>query len=792
MGNTNKKVVYTVLVEENKGLLPPLHKQKGWDYICFTDFAKVEAGVWTIQALPKLPVLAKAAGNPNLIAGLLKALPHRFLQQYEYSLYVEPNRLLAGRIDRFTSKKPAELQTLGSVFYGPFIAAERLMENQTLATGQQIKSFTKQQQDRMKKQMKRWQADGLPEGNGCPETGVLGRKHNLEQVSRAMEIWAVELQDGCMQDAPALAYACYKAGVGWQAALAGFPGQGEWLSPSEEFAPDLSGNLPKFYQLLEEEKLAAGEGTGKEKALNIKELDFIYEMMNRSLQNGKAEEGVKYGLMLMALSNQESGLEKYMSAVRVIMAVYWKKEAYDQLRRFIELYVNKQRVSQLDQCRIYYILCLLAGQQRQYDLSNQYADQYLLVRKKVLNSGDEALGKTVSAWGDNPVGEENYKGILYAKLINHMELGNFTAAEESIAAPKMLDVFIGNEEYAARVVQHYCKNKRFEGLGRLLAAFKREDLPIGVEKLCKVLDSQLLPEDYPAVLEVLEKQGVQDYPVLLNLREREPEDIDRETVFGLACAYVQDKVGDGGQYLWLVLLAQAYRLQLDPAPVYNMGSLEVAEFAVLYLYSSHLEWVKKLRQELEAQQQESTPLENVVEQYLLMRVSEMLCESHGDELEFSPESYLERYFHGLDKRFQWESTRYLPELLEGTGSPLLPPKVRAVCAMHQMHKLGEIGDTLGALSALRVALENNPELGDIAFALTARLTGQLEEGSRGDLTSDEEVEEILSNIKPRIEFLLAGGRIQEIIGIIHELERMMPSDPDVRRFKIMAGLLPPS
>ena len=85
-----KIAVYTVLVGQKEALNEPLFyigpsapTDLDLDFICFTDNPELQSDTWTMRPLrhPLLP--------PARLSRLPKALPHQFLPEYDYSLYMD-------------------------------------------------------------------------------------------------------------------------------------------------------------------------------------------------------------------------------------------------------------------------------------------------------------------------------------------------------------------------------------------------------------------------------------------------------------------------------------------------------------------------------------------------------------------------------------------------------------------------------------------------------------------------------------------------------------------------------
>lgn len=84
--NMNKKVIYTCLVGNYDVLRQPLAIDESYDYICFSNDIKEErVGVWQIRPIPF------THKDKARLSRYVKILPHRALEDYEWSLWMDAN-----------------------------------------------------------------------------------------------------------------------------------------------------------------------------------------------------------------------------------------------------------------------------------------------------------------------------------------------------------------------------------------------------------------------------------------------------------------------------------------------------------------------------------------------------------------------------------------------------------------------------------------------------------------------------------------------------------------------------
>ncbi len=242
MSITGKKVIYTVITNQYDHLFPSLEEQDGWDMICFTDDEGLIGAGWQVKPIPQF-IQKQADGDAVKTARLVKLLPHRFLEDYEYSLYLDANRLLSQKADVFVEDCEDDIVCLGSLYVDAYAAVENLIfeetkkqEEDTELLFSQPKPLEESQKNMIEDLVVQWQKGGLPEYSGCPGTAVMGRRHNRPSVVQVMESWAEYVQSGLTIDEVAFPYACYKNGVQWTERLQQLRREKEMFSRAEWFA----------------------------------------------------------------------------------------------------------------------------------------------------------------------------------------------------------------------------------------------------------------------------------------------------------------------------------------------------------------------------------------------------------------------------------------------------------------------------------------------------------------------------------------------------------------------------
>lgn len=200
-------VVYTAVFGGYEGLVPQ-PRIEGVDFLCFTD-RPMRARGWTVR------VVRPEEDDPVRDARKRKILAHRFLPDYETSIWMDGNYLvvgdprpLAGRV--LAERDMAVFSHAGTrsdprdCVYEEYEAMMRMGRE----TGR-----WKDDPDVMTAQIERYRREGFPERNGLIFSAVLLRRHHRPDVVRTMERWWAELSGGSRRDQLSFDYAAWKEGL---------------------------------------------------------------------------------------------------------------------------------------------------------------------------------------------------------------------------------------------------------------------------------------------------------------------------------------------------------------------------------------------------------------------------------------------------------------------------------------------------------------------------------------------------------------------------------------------------
>ena len=201
-----KKVIYTTIIGKYDILEEPSFIPEGYDFICFTD-QKINKpnSIWEIrQVLPLYKDNTRTARK-------YKILPHRFLPEYDISIWTDGNELVVGDINKLQEKY---LKNKNMAIYNHMSCWDKrdcIYEEAKaiFSLGNQNNNW-KDDPSIITKQMERYVNEQYPPNNGLIVSGVMFRKHNKKDIIDCMETWWTELKYGSKRDQLSFNYAAWK------------------------------------------------------------------------------------------------------------------------------------------------------------------------------------------------------------------------------------------------------------------------------------------------------------------------------------------------------------------------------------------------------------------------------------------------------------------------------------------------------------------------------------------------------------------------------------------------------
>ena len=208
-------VVYTAIFGGYDFLYEPEIIPDNVDYICFTDNKDMKSDIWDVRYV--LPLYEDSTRN----ARKYKLLVHRYLEEYDISIWVDGNFLVRGDVNELIDKylldrnfacydhKNCMLDPRGCVYQ----EAEAILRFGEINMEKSPESGTLNYKDNPKliqRQMERYIDMRYPRNNGLIVSGILFRKHNEKDVKITMEKWWEELKYGSKRDQLSFDYSAWK------------------------------------------------------------------------------------------------------------------------------------------------------------------------------------------------------------------------------------------------------------------------------------------------------------------------------------------------------------------------------------------------------------------------------------------------------------------------------------------------------------------------------------------------------------------------------------------------------
>ena len=195
-------VVYTCILGPYNGLLPQ-PQFPDVDYICFTD-QKFKSRHWKIIQIP-------SSTDPARESRRAKILPHLFLEDYEYSMYIDGNCII------LKNPIPLILSALKNYTMAHFDHKHSsdsrgciYKEHLAIIDIYNKSGRLKDDFEVMQKQIQIFKKEGYPENFGLIKGTVLIRKHNDSKLKQIMEEWWNIVQTGSKRDQLSFNYVAWK------------------------------------------------------------------------------------------------------------------------------------------------------------------------------------------------------------------------------------------------------------------------------------------------------------------------------------------------------------------------------------------------------------------------------------------------------------------------------------------------------------------------------------------------------------------------------------------------------
>ena len=205
-----KKVIYTSIFGGYDTLKDPIYLPKGYDFIAFTDI-DLKSNIWEVRK--KHPIYKDNTRN----AKKYKVLPHRFLSDYDISIYIDGNYVIKNDVNELVEKF---LQNANAAFYDHNQQPDYDKRDCIYQEASAIKYLydinpgtnktPKDNLDVIHKQVSKYADEGYPQHNGLINGGIILRKHNEKDCISTMEDWWTEIKYNSRRDQLSFNYVAWK------------------------------------------------------------------------------------------------------------------------------------------------------------------------------------------------------------------------------------------------------------------------------------------------------------------------------------------------------------------------------------------------------------------------------------------------------------------------------------------------------------------------------------------------------------------------------------------------------
>lgn len=194
-----KIAVYTCIVGNYDTVRKPRYINPNIDYILFSDQDSADGLGWKNLDLRNYSFYEKY--DSKTINRMIKILCHRFLKEYDYSLYIDGNIEIVGDLMPL-------ICNMGDAVIGLHTHSER---DCVFSEGKGVSVAGKAEPANVEKQLREYKLEGFPRHFGLFQNSIIIRNHlNCKLL---MEAWWNEYLKQCTRDQLSLPYVIWKSGM---------------------------------------------------------------------------------------------------------------------------------------------------------------------------------------------------------------------------------------------------------------------------------------------------------------------------------------------------------------------------------------------------------------------------------------------------------------------------------------------------------------------------------------------------------------------------------------------------
>lgn len=212
----NKTVIYTAIFGGKDDLVEPSFIPEGCDFVCFTD-RDFKSKTWDVRKVER------ELNDPVRNARMYKVLPHKYLSEYEYSIWIDGNMSVRGDVNKLIKKY---LKELNLAIYDHCQLRKRILGFLWVKDRKQCYDCIYEEAQRLvdmgnsgnykddarliAEQVEKYRKEGYPEHNSLVSSMVVLRKHNEPDVIKVGEDWWSEIKNNSRRDQLSFNYVAWK------------------------------------------------------------------------------------------------------------------------------------------------------------------------------------------------------------------------------------------------------------------------------------------------------------------------------------------------------------------------------------------------------------------------------------------------------------------------------------------------------------------------------------------------------------------------------------------------------
>ena len=199
--DSRKVIVYSCLIGDYDNVTS-FNKQKGFDYILFTD-QKIKNTNWTIFPIPEEVLKLNVSDIKK--QRYMKIHPHKFFKNYDLSLYIDANYEITGDLNDYLINT---LNPLDHIYIPHLQFGRGIKQAIQTAVDRKLEDV-----ELLNKIRDRYNQSKILDKTGIVNAGLIIRKHHTKDCIKLMEKWWEEVRDYSHVDNFAFDYAGHMTGV---------------------------------------------------------------------------------------------------------------------------------------------------------------------------------------------------------------------------------------------------------------------------------------------------------------------------------------------------------------------------------------------------------------------------------------------------------------------------------------------------------------------------------------------------------------------------------------------------